>query len=126
MLYNTHPIAGIMGSKRASPRLSSAAISAICWAAKAGSTEPKVANMAPAIAGAVIIGLGLVGSLEDPSPLGRFWIGKSEMGFVVGFDDVMVVLLVLRVKHFALSTAIAAIVAAIEDLMKGERMKGRK
>lgn len=64
--------------------------------------------MAPASAGAAIIGLGL----EDVRPFGRFWIDKSEMGLgMVGFiDDGLVVLLVLRVKHFVLSTAIVAIV----------------
>lgn len=102
-----------MGSKRASPRLSlvpaSAAMSASCWTAKAGSTEPKVAKTAPAIAGAVIIGLKPIGSFEFERPS-----GESEMGLEVGFGDGLVVLLVLRVKHFVLSTAIVvAIVAAI-------------
>lgn len=108
-------MAGTMGNKRASPRLSlPAAMSASCWVAKAGSTEPKEANIAPAIAGAVIIGLGPVGRFEFVRPLGRLWIGKSEMGLERGLVDGLVVLLVLRDKHFALSVAIVvAMVAAI-------------
>lgn len=51
MLNKTHAMAGIRGSKRAKPRLSpSAAISAICWAAKAGSDELKAEKTAPAMA----------------------------------------------------------------------------
>ncbi|KAA8529680.1 hypothetical protein F0562_034220 [Nyssa sinensis] len=50
MLKSTQAMAGIMGNKRARPRLSPSAISAICCAAKAGSQELKVEKMAPAMA----------------------------------------------------------------------------
>lgn len=85
MLNRTHPRAGTMGSKRASPRLSPWAISAICWAAKAGSTEPSVEKMAPAMAAPARVdgpelGLAILGVAW---PLGR---GKREMGFA-GLGD---------------------------------------
>lgn len=105
-------MAGIMGSNRASPRLSPSAMSAICWAAIAGSTEPKVENMAPAIAAPANDGLGLEGSLSLGviRPFGRFLMEKREMGL----DGLVeVALWALRPKHLAFSTAMVAIVAAI-------------
>lgn len=50
MLKSTQAMAGTRGSKRARPRLSPSAITAICWAAKAGSDELKVEKIAPAMA----------------------------------------------------------------------------
>lgn len=105
-------MAGIRGSKRAKPRLSSvaAAISAICWAAKAGSAVLKVEKTAPAMA----VLDRMVGKLEFSiafdkiSPLGRFWRESREMGLGIGFG---VLGFLVQLK---LSVAIEAMVAAIE------------
>lgn len=70
MLKSTHPIAGTIGRRRASPRLSlppaaAAASSAIWWAAKAGSEQLSVEKTAPARAVLVTaretVGFGGVG-----------------------------------------------------------------
>lgn len=50
MLKRTQATAGMIGSRRARPRLSPSAISAICCAARAASQELKVEKIAPAIA----------------------------------------------------------------------------
>lgn len=112
-------MAGIRGSRRAKPRLSSAAISAICWAAKAGSDELKVEKTAPAMAvlERKVDRLGFSLAFDEISPVGRFWRERSEMGLGIGFG-VLGFLVELMLVHLTLSTAIVAMVAAIEvDLL---------
>lgn len=105
-------MAGIMGSKSAKPRLSpSAAISAICWAAKAGSHELKVEKMAPAIA--VLARAVLLVGFEIVKPLGRSCMERREMGFVDGLFWLMF-LVELMLKHLAFNIAIVAIAVAID------------
>ncbi|PWA41070.1 hypothetical protein CTI12_AA556770 [Artemisia annua] len=91
-------MAGTKGNKSAIPRLSPSAISAICWAAKAGSHELKVENIAPAIAVPVKV---ILACAEVVSDLGSVWRVRREMGlFGSGFDGL------LDVMHLALSMAI--------------------
>lgn len=103
MLNRTQATAGMSGSKRATPRLSPSARSAICWAAKAASPELSVEKIAPAMA---------VPAREDLSGIGR--LGR-EMS-LVGFEGRSGIL--LGVKHLALRIAMVAIVAAIEGKLK--------
>ena len=126
MLNRTHAMAGIRGSKRAIPRLSpSAAISAICWAAKAGSDELRAEKTAPAMA----VLERKVDKLECPldfdeiSPFGRFWRERREMGLGISFG-VLWFLVELMLVHLTLSTAIVAMVAAIEvDLLVSAELR---
>ena len=103
-------MAGMIGRRSARPRLSPSAMSAICWAAMAGSHEVRVAKMAPARA---VLDRG--DGLEMVRPFGRFWMERREVqvvvvgSFVVGLDGLWVLGVV---KHLALSMAIVAIVAA--------------
>lgn len=91
-------MAGTKGNKSAIPRLSPSAISAICWAAKAGSHELKVEKIAPAIAVPVKV---ILACAEVVSDLGSVWRVRREMGlFGSGFDGL------LDVMHLALSMAI--------------------
>ena len=70
MLKRTQTMAGMMGNRRAMPQLSPSVTSAICRAAKAASVEPRVENIAPAIAAAAPI-LEMWGGLEIERRLGR-------------------------------------------------------
>lgn len=114
MLKRTQAIAGIMGSNRASPRLSPSAISAICCAAKAGSHELKVEKIAPAMAlpASEDGRFELLAGFEMVRPLGRFCMERREKGFGVGFVGLLI-LVELMLRHFALSIAIVATLAAI-------------
>ncbi|WVZ26198.1 hypothetical protein V8G54_004742 [Vigna mungo] len=107
MLNSTHPMAGIMGSSRARPRLSPSAMSAICCAANAASQVPRAVNMAPATA----VGTErLLVSGEAIRPLGRERReGFEGVSLVGNFGDV-------GLRHLALIMAIADIVAAIVEL----------
>ena len=107
-------MAGIMGSNRASPRLSPSAISAICCAAKAGSPELKVEKIAPAMAvpASEEGRFDLSAGFEMVRPLGRFCMERREMGFAVGFVG-LIILVELMLRHFALSMAIVDTLAAI-------------
>lgn len=120
MLNRTHAMAGIRGSRRAKPRLSpSAAISAICWAANAGSDVPKVAKTAPAMAvlERKVDKLEFSLDFDEIRPFGRFWRERREIGLGIIFW-VLWVLVELMLVHLTLSTAIVAMVAAIEvDLL---------
>lgn len=94
-------MAGTRGSKSAIPRLSPSAISASCWAAKAGSDELKVEKIAPAMA--VPVREMVVGFDRD---FGRCLMEMREMGFV---GLVLVMLLVLS------NAMVVESVAAIDD-----------
>ncbi|KAL6969341.1 hypothetical protein U1Q18_029057 [Sarracenia purpurea var. burkii] len=118
MLNSTHAIAGMIGSKRASPRLSPSAMSAICCAAKAASHELKAEKMAPATAvpaasegGGVEFSNGF--EVVRVRPFGRFWREKRVMGFDGGLEIGLGVLGELVVMHLGLRMAIDDIVAAI-------------
>nr|GME18799.1 hypothetical protein CTI12_AA556770 [Ipomoea batatas] len=122
MLKSTQAMAGMMGSKSASPRLSpSAAISAICWAAKAGSDTLRVEKIAPARAVPVRADETTdLYVLQAESPLGRFFMERSEMmGFgLTGLMDALAV-----VKLLALSMAVVAMVAAIFAQEMGGKLR---
>lgn len=107
MLNRTQPIAGIIGSNNAKPRLSPSAMSASCWAAKAASDEARVAKIAPATA--VLERLGGKLGFERDSPFG---MGRREGDFGVGFVD----LGDLRM-HLGLRIAIEVTVEAIDDAL---------
>lgn len=88
------------------PRLSPSAISASCWAARAGLVVERVAKMAPAMADPVTAAL-FCGAAGRPD-LGRL---RREI-CLVGLGELAFFVFVL--KHLALSIAIdVAIVAAI-------------
>lgn len=114
-------MAGMMGRRSAKPRLSSAAISAICWAAKAASHELKVEKIAPASA-VPVSGFDKIESCEVfdvVRPLGRFCTERREMGFA-GFGELKTLGELEVLKQLALSTAIVvAMVAAIENSWVG-------
>ena len=97
MLYSTQAMAGTRGKRRAIPRLSPSAMSAICCTAKAGSHEFKVEKMAPAMAVPV---REMVAGFEEVRDLGRFWTEMREMGLLgVGLEGSA------EVMHLALSMA---------------------
>lgn len=81
MLYSTHSIAGMMGSRSARARLSPSAISAICCALKAGPQEIKVETMVLVIK---VEHLELIGDLKGVKLLGMSLRVRREIGFVVG------------------------------------------
>jgi hypothetical protein len=102
--------AGMIGSKRAKPRLSPApsARSAICWAAKAASQELRVEKMAPAMAVEASVDGGLV---KVVSGFGREMAGSFEdLGLAV--NKVLGVADVDEEEILALIIAIVAIVVA--------------
>eukprot|EP00262_Sarcandra_glabra_P001239 TRINITY_DN1126_c0_g1_i1.p2 TRINITY_DN1126_c0_g1~~TRINITY_DN1126_c0_g1_i1.p2 ORF type:complete len:123 (-),score=27.18 TRINITY_DN1126_c0_g1_i1:67-435(-) len=104
-------MAGMMGMRSAIPRLSPAAISAICWAAKAASQQLREAKKDPAIAGPVSEDRSkLSEDLEVERPMERFWGERREMGFGVGLDGLKW-LGELMLKHLTLRMAIVAMVA---------------
>lgn len=89
MLYNTQAMAGTSGNKRAIPRLSPSAMSAICCAAKAGSHELKVEKIAPAMAVPAMEMVAVAG-FEVVRDLGRFWTARMEICLVgIGFKGLM-------------------------------------
>jgi len=112
-------MAGMMGIRRAMPRLSPSAMSAICCAAKAASVELRVEKIAPAIAAAVP-GLEMWGGLEIDKPLGRLWRERRESGFT---PDCFKGLFggELMPKHLALRMAMEAIVAIGDCCLLGWR-----
>lgn len=129
MLNSTQAIAGMIGSNKASPRLSllpSAAISAICCVARAGSHELRVAKMAPARAVPARV-MDWSDSFEEARvrPFGSFWMQRKDMGFAgAGLEGLRVLGELVWAKHFALSMAIVATVAAI--VCEGCEERGRK
>lgn len=104
-------MAGIMGRRRARPRLSPSAISAICCTAKAESQLLRDVKMAPAKADPNNEDeFTWSRDLEGVRPLGRFWSESREIGFMVGLEG-MTWFGEFMLKHLRSSMAIVDIVA---------------
>ena len=101
-------MAGMMGRRRARPRLSPSAISATCWAAMAGLHELNVEKTAPARA---VERLGLCGGgFEVVRAFGRVSIERRVVGFVVGGGSLGGLVVVVKLG-LSMAIVVAMVVA---------------